>query len=223
MKALKLFLLVSLLLTSCDRPASSQAEIETLRREIENLKAAQQAKAQPAAAPLPQNEPPPILTLPASPLESNVTTPGQSLSEPKPASKPRLAPEGFLYLTQRVSIPIEGGSMGLPPGTAVSLVSQDANGITIKAANGLKTVVQAFKVTNDMDLAEEIAANFAKEQREGAAARAQVAEQIAAREMQAAKEKREKEQAEIRQKQLQLEKQNQRYVPTTSLQRVGGG
>lgn len=203
MKALNPLLLVSLALTSCDRPASSQTEITALRQELENLKAAQQAKAQPAAVPQAPQEPPQILALPPSPLEASVAPSVLPLPEPTAAKPPRLAPEDVLYLTQRLSIPIEGGITGLPPGTAVTRISQDANGITIQTASGLKAVVQPSKVTNDLDRADEIAANFAKEQQEGALARTKIAEQVAAKDLQAAKEQREKEAAEIKKKQQQ--------------------
>jgi ElaB/YqjD/DUF883 family membrane-anchored ribosome-binding protein len=108
---------------------------------------------------------------------------------------------------------------GLPPGTAVTRISQDANGVTIQSADGLKGVVPAYNLTNDLDEAEEIAAAYAKEQQESALARARLAEQLAVNE----RERRKKEEAENKRKKQESVPYTPPYVRSSPMQRIGGG
>lgn len=221
--------LVGFALVSCDRFESRNSEIEALRKETEALKQAiadskneqLQKEVEALKESLAAKNAPSSLV--PSPLDGPDPAPPQANATSAEKPQPRIAPDGVFYLTQRASMMTDAGIAGLPPGTQVRRISQDAKGIEIQAANGLKMFVSEDKLTNDLDIAERIAADYENAQRAGALARAEEAKLVAAKQLQANKEQKDKEEAERKQKLKQSTPYVPAYRPANSLQRIGGG
>ena len=85
----------------------------------------------------------------------------QGVAKPTPARpatpQRHLAPEGTFFLLERASLPIESGVIGFAPGTKVTLVGQGASASTVTDGQ-YQFEVQSSQLTNDLD----IAANIAK-------------------------------------------------------------
>ena len=94
----------------------------------------------------------------------------------------RLAPEGVYYLTQKISVTNNDGVVGFPPGTEVRRVSQSSNGMIVRTRNGVQTVLQDYQITNDLDIATQVARGDAAAQQAAAQARSRDAAARAAQE-----------------------------------------
>ena len=222
-------ILVVFALVSCDRFESRNSEIEALRKETEALKQAlaesknellEREVAALKESLVAKNTPP---SLAPSPLDGAVPAPLQPNATSAEKPQPRIAPDGVFYLTQRASMMTDAGIAALPPGTQVWRISQDAKGIEIQATNGLKMFVSEDKLTNDLDIAERIAADYENEQRAGALARAEQTKLATAKQLQAKKDQQDREEAERKQKLEQSTPYVPAYRPVSNLQRVGGG
>jgi len=72
------------------------------------------------------------------------------------AKQPRLAPEGTYFLLQRVSLKTESGVIGFAPGTKVTMVDQGDSMSTVSDGSFQFTVASS-QLTNDVDIAENVA------------------------------------------------------------------
>jgi hypothetical protein len=70
---------------------------------------------------------------------------------PAPPPK-RLAPEGTLYTTERITVTTDDGVHSVPPGTKLALVRKTATGLLVKTDRAELTV-RPEQVTNDLDVA----------------------------------------------------------------------
>jgi hypothetical protein len=86
------------------------------------------------------------------------------------AKQPRLAPEGTFFLLQRVSLKTDSGVVGFAPGTRVTLVDQGDSLSTVSDGEYQFTVASS-QLTNDLDMAENVA-------KSDYTAQAQIAESI---------------------------------------------
>jgi hypothetical protein len=86
------------------------------------------------------------------------------------AKQPRLAPEGTYFLLQRVSLKTESGIIGFAPGTKVTMVNQ-ADSMSTVSDGEVQFTVASSQLTNDVDIAENVA-------KLDYAAQAQIAESI---------------------------------------------
>jgi hypothetical protein len=86
------------------------------------------------------------------------------------AKQPRLAPEGTYFLLQRVSLKTESGVIGFAPGTKVTIVDQGDSMSTV-SDGAFQFTVASSQLTNDLDIAENVA-------KLDYAAQAQIAESI---------------------------------------------
>ena len=114
------------LLVSCSKPSQ---ESQALPTPI------------PTATPTPTPVPTPIPTPSASPV---------AIVTPRPAN---LAPDGVLFLVQRVSITTDSGVLGIAPGTKVQRLATTATGFTVSTADGTRFDVTSDQVTNDLNAA----------------------------------------------------------------------
>lgn len=78
---------------------------------------------------------------------------------------PRLAPDGTMFLLEPGMIRTEVGIIGFPAGSAVRVASQEGELWTV-AADGIEFEVPRQKLTNNLDIAEALAASDAKVQHE---------------------------------------------------------
>jgi hypothetical protein len=69
---------------------------------------------------------------------------------PRPAN---LAPDGVLFIVQRVCITTDSGVLGIAPGTRVQRVATTSTGFTVSTADGTKFDVTDDQVTNDLNVA----------------------------------------------------------------------
>jgi hypothetical protein len=97
------------------------------------------------------------------------STPAKRTAAQPPGAKPtparpvaqqqqRLAPEGTFFLIERASLPIDSGVIGFAPGTKVTLI-EETNSVTTVTDGEYQFKVPSSQLTNDLDLA----ANVAKE------------------------------------------------------------
>jgi len=84
----------------------------------------------------------------------------QGVAKPTPARpvtpERRLAPEGTFFLLQRASLPIDSGVIGFAPGTKVTMVEQGDSASTVTDGQ-YQFTVQSSQLTNDLDLAANVA------------------------------------------------------------------
>ena len=83
-------------------------------------------------------------------------TPARSTVSRQPAKEPRLAPEGTYFLLQRVSLKTDSGVVGFAPGTKVTMVNQGASMSTVSDGE-YQFMVASSQLTNDLDMAENVA------------------------------------------------------------------
>jgi hypothetical protein len=83
---------------------------------------------------------------------------GARPTSPRPvvAKQPRLAPEGTYFLLQRTSLKLDTGVVGFAPGTKVTLVDKDDSMSTVSDGQ-YQFTVPSFQLTNDLDIAENVA------------------------------------------------------------------
>jgi hypothetical protein len=73
------------------------------------------------------------------------------------APEKHLAPDGILFLTERVSITTNAGVTGIAPGSKVKLIARD--GDKVRVSDGTtEIVVHPSQLTNDLDVARSLAA-----------------------------------------------------------------
>jgi hypothetical protein len=87
----------------------------------------------------------------AAPRSAARPTPGGTV-----AREPRLAPEGTFFLLQRTSLPISSGVIGFAPGTKVTLVEQ-ADSVSTVTDGEYQFKVPSSQLTNDLNIAEDVA------------------------------------------------------------------
>jgi hypothetical protein len=109
----------------------------------------------PVARPQAQRTPPkPATAARPTPAKVQVAkpTPARSIA----ARQPRLAPEGTYFLLRRVSLKIDSGVVGFAPGTKVTMIQQGDPLSTV--TDGLYEFgVPSFQLTNDLNIAEDVA------------------------------------------------------------------
>ncbi len=133
------------------------------------------APSQPAVARAPTQRASPRPTTGARSIPSKRPAAQQRAARPTPArsilaKQPRLAPEGTWFLLQRVSLKTDSGIIGFAPGTKVTLVDQGDSLSTVSDGEYQFTVASS-QLTNDLDMAENVA-------KSDYTAQAQIAESI---------------------------------------------
>jgi len=133
------------------------------------------APSQPAVARAPTQRASPRPTAGARSVPSKQSAAQQRAARPTPArsilaKQPRLAPEGTWFLLQRVSLKTDSGIIGFAPGTKVTLVDQGDSLSTVSDGEYQFTVASS-QLTNDLDMAENVA-------KSDYTAQAQIAESI---------------------------------------------
>jgi hypothetical protein len=119
------------------------------------------APSQPAVARAPTQRASPRPAASARPISSKRPAAPQRTTSPTPArsilaKQPRLAPEGTCFLLQRVSLKTDSGVVGFAPGTKVILVDQGDSLSTVSDGEYQFTVASS-QLTNDLDMAENVA------------------------------------------------------------------
>jgi len=107
---------------------------------------------QPVPAPTPAPTVAPTPTPVPTPAQTPTPTP-VAVVTPTPAW---LAPDGVLFLVQRVSVTTDSGIVGIAPGTRVQRTGTTPTGYTVAAADGTKFTVSADQVTNDLRVAAQV-------------------------------------------------------------------
>jgi hypothetical protein len=133
------------------------------------------APSQPAVARAPTQRTSPRPAAGARSIPSKRPAAQQRAARPTPAGanlakQPRLAPEGTYFLLQRVSLRTDSGVIGFAPGTKVTLVNQGDSVSTVSDGEYQFTVASS-QLTNDLDMAENVA-------KSDYTAQAQIAESI---------------------------------------------
>ena len=103
---------------------------------------------------------------PAAPIPPGSTVQGGAPSPPPlpPPEQHRLAPEGTLYLMERVVVKSDSGVSGFAPGTRVKLIEDRGEKLFVKNDDNIKFEAPSDKVTNDLDLAALVARQDAQSQ-----------------------------------------------------------
>ncbi|PYK61228.1 MAG: hypothetical protein DME43_02950 [Verrucomicrobia bacterium] len=101
---------------------------------------------------------------PAAPISPGSTVQGGAPSPPPPPEQHRLAPEGTLYLMERVVVKSDSGVSGFAPGTRVKLIEDRGEKLFVKNDDNIKFEAPSDKVTNDLDLAVLVARQDAQSQ-----------------------------------------------------------
>jgi len=116
----------------------------------------------PAPKPPPPVARPQAQRTPAKPATAARPTPAKvQVGKPTPARsvatrQPRLAPEGTYFLRQRVSLKIDSGVVGFAPGTKVTMIQQGDPLSTVSDGQYQFGVVSS-QLTNDLNIAEDVA------------------------------------------------------------------
>jgi len=69
---------------------------------------------------------------------------------------PRLAPEGIVYTTVRLSVRLKTGLIGIEPGTELKVINKNPDGSLHVQSGNLVTDVRVTDVTNDLDVVDAI-------------------------------------------------------------------
>jgi hypothetical protein len=117
----------------------------------------------PAPKPPPPVARPQAQRTPPKPATAARPTPAKvQVAKPTPAARsvavkqPRLAPEGTYFLLRRVSLKIDSGVVGFAPGTKVTMIQQGDPLSTV--TDGLYEFgVPSSQLTNDLNIAEDVA------------------------------------------------------------------
>jgi hypothetical protein len=111
-----------------------------------------------ARAPTQREAAKPTAARPPSPKrpspQQRAAKPARSL--PATVKQPRLAPEGTYFLLQRASLRIDSGVIGFAPGTRVTMIEQNDSVSTVTDGH-YQFTVPSSQLTNDLDIAENIA------------------------------------------------------------------
>jgi hypothetical protein len=117
----------------------------------------QQAPVAPVRTQRAATKPKPVATRSTPPRRTPTQRSG---AKPTPARavarEPRLAPEGTFFLLQRTSLPIDSGVIGFAPGTKVTLIEQVGPVSTVTDGE-YQFKVQSSQLTNDLNVAEDVA------------------------------------------------------------------
>jgi hypothetical protein len=117
----------------------------------------------PAPKPPPPVARPQAQRTPPKPVAAVRSTPAKSQpAKPTPAARsvavkePRLAPEGTYFLLRRVSLKIDSGVVGFAPGTKVTMIEQ-GDPLSTVSDGQYQFGVPSFQLTNDLNIAEDVA------------------------------------------------------------------